>query len=154
MSWFNSPHRPDWKIGWWDEKTDFSVASQKRAKAEHNKDPQGAICGRKGDYRYPDWILSFGLTAKQAKEPEWIFVNFVVRHSTSKKEKYPFEAVQVDSNRERPPPPFSLGRGFSKALNTACRQFGIENLKDLRRVQPPKKFLHLLRDAMSRQTQK
>ncbi len=147
-TWFDSPARPNWKLGWWDERVGFSTPSIKRAKSEFNKEPRAAICAKKGDYRAYDWILSFGLTAKGTREPEWISVDFVIRHTNSKKDKHPFEAVQVLSNRERTTPPFSLAAGFGKALGAACREFGVEKLKSRKTVAPPATLLQLIRDAV------
>ena len=147
-TWFNSPSRPRWKFGWWDERVDYSAVAVKHAKSEFNKAPRASIVATKEDFRDYDWILSFGLTAKGAKEPEWIFVDFVVRSTNSKKERFPYEAVQVLSNHERPTPPFSLAGGFGKALSIACRSFGIEKLKSLKAVRPPETLLRLIGNAM------
>jgi hypothetical protein len=52
---------------------------------------------------------------KGAWEPRWLFVDFFVR-AGSKKEAFPDEAVQVYTMKHYPTPPFSLRRGFGKAL--------------------------------------
>jgi len=62
--------------------------------------------------------------------------------------KYPYEAVQTFSNRERSPIPFKLDRAFAKAFAASCRQYGIEKLKLSARTQPPQILLRLILNAL------
>lgn len=145
--WFNSPHRSDWKLGWWEVETAFSAASKQKARADYDRQPRVAICGRRSDYAPYDWILSFELTSRRVRKPEWVFADFVVNGSAAKHDRTPFEAVQVSSSRELPLPPFIIDRRFSQTLSTACDRFGIERLKAAKTVIPPQRWLQLLHDA-------
>ena len=140
--------RNRWKIGWWDQEVGYSRQARATAKADFGRSPVNSIWGRAREHVSGDWVLSFCATEKRVYPARWLFVNFVVR-AGRKNETYPFEAVQVWSNRECTTPPFALTKAFNRSLAKACRKFGIEKLKALEGVKPPQKLLRTVYDEMS-----
>lgn len=148
--WFESKHRNKWRLGWWDEPCDYSKKAISKAKSEYGRTPLNAIWGRPSDYTRNDWILNFRLTNKGARELKWLQVDFTV-HAGTRKDMFPYEAVQVRTMKECTVPPFSLSGRFIGALNRACQRFGIKRLKNLKSVRPPIQFLELLAEEFGTQ---
>lgn len=147
LTWFDSKVRSSWKLGWWDSSVSFSEQARAKAHAEYNRRPLDSIWGYRNEHNDYDWILSFCLTEKRVYKPRWLFVDFVVP-SGRKGDEYSFEAVQVRTPRECPMPPFALTKQFNRAFARACREYGFQNLQDLKSSKPPKNWLRIICQSM------
>lgn len=150
IDWYASPHRSQWKLGWFnDSVSGVSVAAKEQTAVEYGrKQPHSWVTFAKGRVQANDWVLSFALTDRGPKEVQWLYVDFLVRVSPKERRYYfsgaPFHAVQVHSLSRYPLPPFRITRAFRRALWTALRHYGAERLTDAKRDTPPAQLLSLI----------
>lgn len=97
-------------------------------------------------YEEGNWVLLYDDT-DPAREPEWMYVDFVVpvaeRNSEAYEQIYPFQAVQVFGSQFYPDPPFSIDSGLS-ALDKALREFGLERVDKLESGDCPRELIAIL----------
>lgn len=151
--WFSLPSRCEWKLGWWDEHSDFAQEAKEIVRNDFNKrTPEDFIACQKNDYNQTDWVLTFRVTRKGAVSPKWIFVDFVVKVSRKDKKAYyadfPCQAIQVWTTRHYPPPPFVITREFRAALCKASVAFGVERMQAMRSTRPQARLLKMIAKRM------
>lgn len=146
--WYESPLRPEWKLGWWESTGAISSEAKRICKADYGvKDPHNFVDARTGDYKEGDWILTFELKARSTA-PDWLFADYVISVPSSDvayNEEYPFQAVQVWSKSRYPAPPFSVNnKRFKRAFSKAVSEFGPLRIRKLKSSKPPKRLIELI----------
>jgi len=111
-------------------------------------EPESWISCRPKDYRISDWVLAFPL-GKNPENPEWMFVDYVVRVPQSDKKAYdrenPCQAVQVWKRKSYAVPPFNeRSKKFRKAFEKAISNFGLSQVRKMKSCKPPKGLIDLI----------
>jgi hypothetical protein len=116
-TWFVTPGRRPWKLGWWDEPATFSQEDIDFAKSRQLSEPDDFIsAGRPNTYKKGDWVLTY-LIAKAGRHPRirtpaWLFIDGVT-YDPSETDGYRYHAVQLQKWHDQGlRPPFTLDKGF------------------------------------------
>lgn len=143
--WYESAHRPDWRMAWWEEYlTGASGSAKVISKREYGKlEPHWAQECRRREFRDGDWTLSFRLNRRGATAATWMFVDYVVNLSASEKRhsSYPCEAVQVWPPNRYPERPFQIDSRFRTAFSSAVKEYGVDKLRNSRSSIPKEPLL-------------
>jgi hypothetical protein len=150
LEWYKSATREQWKLGWWDEEVDGSsmaaidLVKSQYGKATHCDD----IYCEKTHYQEHDCALTFRLDENGASQIEWLHVDHIVKVARNDKRHYdadnPFQAIQVHPDKTYQPPPFSITPSFRTAFRNACKNYGIDKIRDRRSMNPPNKLLNMI----------
>jgi hypothetical protein len=75
-----------------------------------------------------------------------------VRVSSRDKDAYfadfPYQAIQPNTARHYPSPPFRVTGNFKKAFKQATFDYGVEKIKNMRTTNPPPKLLKMIADGL------
>ena len=145
--WYESPSRPEWKLGLWEEYTDISSSAKAISKNEYGlTNPEWALDARQGQYRQYDWILCFRIREHPSRL-EWMFADYIVRVPRSEKvynRDYPYEVVQIWPISRYPAPPFRIDKRFRRMFSKAVCEFGLSRIKKLKSLRPPSRLVDLI----------
>jgi len=142
-----------WKWSWFDEYQEDPVCKEAVAWARATygvSDPEDTQFCRVGRVQPYDWLLVVELGKRSPiRNARWMYVNNVVKVSPKEKRLYdrrwPRQAVQAQSLRSCPTPPFDVDARFRWALRKAARAWGLKRVAtevDDRRPAPA--FLRLI----------
>jgi hypothetical protein len=146
--WYDSAHKVEWRLGWWDL-LEYSASQSAKAicKKEYGvPEPHWAqVCTRR-QFKKGDWILSFRLNANNVSSATWMFVDYVVNLTTKEKRSAgcSCEAVQIWSPNRYPERPFLIDSRFRRALAQAVREYGANKLQNERSALPKEPLLDLI----------
>jgi hypothetical protein len=152
LEWFlELPGRRDWKLGWWEETGEVARSAKEQARKSYGvKEPEDFVSVKRDQARQGDWFLSFSIP--DGRDAYWLYVDFVIAVSRSDKaaydKDYPFQAVQVNSARHYPRPPFKMDRAFKRAFMGAIKRYGAEKIADLASLVPPMELLNFIAENM------
>jgi len=153
LKWYHSPHRSEWKMNWSEESVTGNATSVKeQTSVEYgHKEPWIWACCVKGRVRANDWLLTYIITEKGAKNISWLFVDFVVKLRRSEKKYYdsrwPYHAVQVFQSSKYQLPPFRIDAEFRRAFAVAVKRYTADKLIAAKKDIPAKRFLRYIADA-------
>ncbi len=148
--WYGLEPRSHWKLGWYDGWGITAKIAKELSKREHGiSDPFDMLPGRRGDYSKGDWVLTFFLKEKSS-QLRWLYVDYYVRVPKSDAKAYdsnwPFQAVQALDTKKYSAPPFQINREFRTAFAKTVEQYGADNLKGWKSVNPSKKLVELINE--------
>lgn len=151
--WLSTPARKPWKLGWWDHRGATAKAVKAEALARYGvRDPAQHIDCARNHCRSGDWVLQFN--ADGGRSASWMYVDFVMRVASSDKRAYsrdyPYQAVQVNTTRHYPSPPFYLDSEARAAIASAVDEFGADRLQRLKTATVPMALKTLLRKHVPR----
>jgi hypothetical protein len=150
LEWRTSSSRRDWKLGSWDEVSDFAKEAVAKARLTYGvKHPSDYLFVKQGELKDTDWALSFKVPS--VTSIGWMYVDFLIPVSSSDEcydKDYPFQAVQVHPV-ELYRPPFKLDQPFCNAFKKAIKAFGVEEIDAFRCRPPPKQLLDLIARNMT-----
>lgn len=153
-TWYDSPSRATWKLGWWDDYLEESCYNAKKvSQKEYNvAEPNAALTCRKGDYKRGEWVLSFRLTGNRASSLGWMFVDHVVARTRAEMRQhghaYPNEAIQIWPPARYPERPFRIDTQLRRAFSAAVKDYGPDKLTRLKSPMPPKQLLESVRERL------
>lgn len=146
--WYNSAHRAEWRLGWWDS---IEYSASKSAKAICKKEygvpePHWAQACRQADCKKGDWTLSFRLTANGASTATWMFIDYVVKLTAAERRDsgYPYEAVQIWSPNRYSERPFLIDSRFRRAFAQAVHKYRPDNIRKEKTTLPKEPLLDLV----------
>jgi hypothetical protein len=146
--WYSLPHRPIWKLGWWDGYGDFCNDAKRIAQQEYDlRTPHDFMPCQWSNYSRNDWVLSFRLKHEGPSMVIWMPIDRIVHVPQSDKvfdRKYPYQAIQIWPLSRYPAPPFRIDKSFTQAFKKAAKEFGIETIKEWTSVKPSKAFIELI----------
>lgn len=145
--WFVAPGRSNWKLGWWDWEGHISINAKAFTKAQYGiPSPNDFLGCRTKDYRRDDWVLCFKLATKRATDLRWLYVNHLVPVSRNDKKayeaSYPFQAIQMWSQRVYAGMPFRIDSRFRRAFAKAVTDFGSDKIRNLKSQSPPPSLMN------------
>lgn len=150
LEWMTLSARRDWKLGWWEEESDFSNEAIEEAKRRYNEEPCNFINVRARQVKRNEWLLLFNV--KDGTKIEWLYVDYIVDLSSSIGDGfgqgYPLQAVQVYKSKSYPRPPFSINKSFSTAFRQALKEYGGAQIQKARTLEPKQEFLDLIAKKM------
>jgi hypothetical protein len=152
LTWYQSPFRAPWKLGWYDTDGDFAEAAISKARQEFDADPNDMLPFRKKQISQADYLLAFLVKDRAVHRPYWFYAQFVT--PVSKRDPafhpgYPSQAVQVQSSSKCPRPPFAITPGFRKAFASAVHECGLTAIQAAESLIPPDKLLDVIAARMS-----
>lgn len=151
LEWKDFPGRLNWKLGWWVTDATWAKDAKKTANRMYGVvEPANFVNVEQGQARKNDWFLLFKFPS--VTDISWMRTEFVIIVDPSDRaafdKDYPFQAVQANSLRSCPLPPFKLDQAFRSAFKKAVRTFGAERIKGLKSLRPPRKLLNSISDYM------
>lgn len=145
--WYESPFRPNWRIGYWDEDGNFSSISKSISKTEYGVAPQYFISCASNTYKKDDWVLTFFLKGNSPTQVRWQPIDYIA-HTPKSDKAYerdnPYQAVQVWATSRYPSPPFQIDKRFREALSSAIKEFGVAEFKEKDPYKPSKRLIELI----------
>ena len=153
FEWYAQPAPTPWKLGWWSDYGSLARRSVDILQSDYGKKTAvDWVSCRKHDYKEADCVLAFRLTNRGASSPQWICVERIVRVSSRDKDAYfadfPYQAIQPNTARHYPSPPFRVTGNFKKAFKQATFDYGVEKIKNMRTTNTPPKLLKMIADGL------
>jgi hypothetical protein len=143
--WYESAHRPEWRIAFWEE---TAKGTPQKVKATLQKEygldePEQQVFASQRVYREGDWVLTAKLRKRSISDAGWLFVDRTEKVSPSDKEAYDpecqFDHIQIWPLHRYPAPPFRLDRAFRESLSKAALEFKQPSLWEVFR--PPSRLV-------------
>jgi hypothetical protein len=130
MAWIDTPYRPKWKLGWWEEsELEISKAATKKSLDVWGSEPVDWLNVQRNQANAGDYLLTFKILKNKTVCPKWMYADFVIKMSPDDKGAYekdfPYQAVQVHKKNYCPKQPFKITPEFKKAFNAAAIDYGL-----------------------------
>lgn len=146
--WYDSAHRTEWRLAWWDS---LEYGASQSAKAICKKEygvpePHWTQACERRQFKNLDWTLSFRLTANGVSSATWMFIDRVVKLTAAERRDsgYPCEAVQIWSPKHYSERPFLIDSRFRRAFAQAVREYRPDNIRKERTTLPKEPLLDLV----------
>lgn len=146
--WYNSLHRTEWRLAWWES---YAFSASQSAKAISKKaygilEPHWVQSCKRSEFKKGDWTLSFRLNQKGSSSATWMFIDYVVKLTTAERRRsgYPCEAVQIWPPNRYPERPFLIDSRFRRAFAQAVREYGPAKMQRAKNSVPQSLLLDLV----------
>ncbi len=147
--WLTLPEPARWKLGWYEKYGAVAKSAKEVTQINHNvRGPADFLACGKRDYKKSDWVLTFRLKNKGGAAAQWMYIDYIVKVGRNDRRAfdsaYPYQAIQVWPSIKYTPPPFTIDKEFRSAFRLAVKEYGVDNIRNLRTTHPPKRLLEMI----------